>query len=437
MTIAVPTFGTVSTAWCQHYSYLQKPLGAVVTSIFDERPSASVAEKRNTCVRHAIENGSKTLLFIGDDVFVPGDIVLRMLDWWRKGYKAVTGVYWTKGAPLQPYIWRGYLEGAYFDWKAGEFFEIDWAGCDCLLLDVEMLKQMPEPWFSLDYNMFPNSHLKENPNAGAAQATTEDLFFYTERLKKAGVKLYCDSSIQCLHEDRATRQRWGLTPDMPQAGAPEPEEQGLLIADIGSSNIPQPLDQKNRVVRFDGDASAKPDYLCDIRKIPAGDAVFDMVNASHCLEHLPVNDLAGALHEWARILKPDGKLKVKVPNLRWSAKKLLDPGRPHPYIIQTVYGRQTSPGEFHYIGFVTETLEELARSCPLIKDIEVTGTQPDEQGFPTELTLTAKRALSLPISTADTFAELTEKQKEQTDETVPHPVPAVDPVGRKPRRARK
>ena len=297
--LAIPTFGTVSTGWTQQFKHIQNQLGSVIVDMFDERPGVNIAEKRNHAVSHAINTDARTLIFLGDDVFPPLNFVLQFLDWWRRGYKAVTGVYWTKNLPLQPYLWKGYLDGPFFDWKAGEFVPIDWAGCDCLMLDVQMLRDMGGPWFSLDYNMFPNQN--QDPLAPQCQATTEDLFFYS-RLKEQKVQLWADTSMQCLHEDRQSHVRYGLVPGMPQwpdteIPAINPVQsdglpQGLLIADIGASGAPQPLDQKNKVVRFDIDPSLphidvppdtiisfgpetdiRPTYRCDVRKIPAGDGV--------------------------------------------------------------------------------------------------------------------------------------------------------------------
>lgn len=413
MVIAVPTFGTVSTDWAQSFAYIQKPLGAVVTTLFDARQGVSIADKRNACVAAAIESGARTLLFIGDDVFVPNDIVLKMLDWWRKGYKAVTGVYWTKGAPMQPYIWKGYLDGPYFNWKAGEFFEIDWAGCDCLLLDLDMMREHSGPWFSLDYSMYSYKDAPA-PSAGPRiQATTEDLYFYIEKLKRNGVKLWCDSSIQCLHEDRNTRSKWGLVAGMPQAGGEPPEIKGKLIADIGASNIPQPLDQFNTVIRFDSDPQCKPDYLCDVRKIPAEDCSFDVAHASHVLEHLPMADALPTVIEWSRIIKDGGELIIRVPNLKWTAKYILD-GTLSEYMYQTLYGRQTNEGEYHRNGFTIETMTSLLKMVPGLVDIKVEEISPDPNGICSEVRGTAKRKIEGVPSVKDSWDEL---QKKETDET--------------------
>lgn len=371
--IAVPTFGKVSPLWSQRFFYMQKPLGHVCPEVFDGS-MLDIAEKRNNAIRHAIRLGAKTVIFIGDDVHCPQETVQQMLLHWRKGHKAVTGIYWTKEALPQPYIWRGYLDGPFYDWKVGDFFPIDWAGCDCLMLDVEMLKGIPEPWFSLDYNM------SFSGEEGWQMKPTEDLYFYA-KLKEAGVQLMCDASIQCWHEDRETGRLYGLCDGMPQKDRDyQSNLQGKIIADIGCGNSTYPDYQGNTVVRFDSDESCKPDHICDVRNLPVNSQFFDVAHASHVLEHLPLGDVVPTLREWVRVLKVGGKLIVKVPNLAYAAKKLvndepltIDPRWPHPYELLMVYGSQDGKGMFHQSGFTKSILESMADAA-IGKLCEVTVT---------------------------------------------------------------
>lgn len=57
------------------------------------------------------------------------------------------------------------------------------------------------------------------------------------------------------------------------------------------------------------------DYLVDASdRLPFKDGVFDVVHASHVLEHLPWHKSAQVLREWARIVKSGGSLEVWVPD---------------------------------------------------------------------------------------------------------------------------
>jgi SAM-dependent methyltransferase len=57
------------------------------------------------------------------------------------------------------------------------------------------------------------------------------------------------------------------------------------------------------------------DYIADASKrLPFKDDTFEVVYASHVLEHLPWYRLEQALQEWVRVLKPGGALEIWVPN---------------------------------------------------------------------------------------------------------------------------
>jgi len=57
--------------------------------------------------------------------------------------------------------------------------------------------------------------------------------------------------------------------------------------------------------------TSKIDLVCDIVNIPESDASFDVILCSEVFEHLP--DVLKALDEFARLLKPGGKLIVTAP----------------------------------------------------------------------------------------------------------------------------
>jgi SAM-dependent methyltransferase len=57
--------------------------------------------------------------------------------------------------------------------------------------------------------------------------------------------------------------------------------------------------------------TSKIDLVCDIVNIPEADASFDVVLCSEVFEHLP--DALKALDEFARLLKPGGKLIITAP----------------------------------------------------------------------------------------------------------------------------
>lgn len=55
------------------------------------------------------------------------------------------------------------------------------------------------------------------------------------------------------------------------------------------------------------------DVECDVQELPWPDAVADEVMAVHLLEHIPMLNAALAVKEWARVLKPGGRMVLELP----------------------------------------------------------------------------------------------------------------------------
>jgi len=67
------------------------------------------------------------------------------------------------------------------------------------------------------------------------------------------------------------------------------------------------------------------DYVADASKpLPFSDNTFEIVYASHILEHVPWYNLEDTLREWTRILKPGGQLEIWVPDGLKICKALVD-----------------------------------------------------------------------------------------------------------------
>ena len=67
------------------------------------------------------------------------------------------------------------------------------------------------------------------------------------------------------------------------------------------------------------------DYVYDAAKrLPFDDNTFDLIYASHVLEHIPWYQTVDVLTQWVRILKPGGHLEVWVPDGLKICKALVD-----------------------------------------------------------------------------------------------------------------
>jgi len=71
--------------------------------------------------------------------------------------------------------------------------------------------------------------------------------------------------------------------------------------------------------------SKNVDYTLDCsKKLPFGDNTFEVVYASHVLEHFPWYQTEEVLREWARILKPGGYMEIWVPDAIKICKAFVD-----------------------------------------------------------------------------------------------------------------
>ncbi len=377
--LAIPTWGKVSITWAHAMRHVGGPLGS---NMVDLAPviGKPIADARNQLMREAIENKCDFVFFVGDDVLLRPDALNSLLQrlWDHEGIAMVTGMYWTKTFPTQPYIWRGIQRGPYLDWKHGEFFEVDYAGCDCLLIRLSPeMKDLGPEWFSTDWVWEEKDQL--------ALLSTEDFFFYT-KARKAGLKIWCDTTVQCGHEDRNTSQQFGLTTEMPQWGLPEPDLPDaetdtaplVKLADVGAGFESPYFGRPDRVkiVRFDSNEDTHPDYRCDIRHMPVEDESFDVVFSRHVLEHFGRDEVVKALKEWVRILRVGGEFRMFVPNIIGAMRDIIFMEEEQipvdPYPFWQLYGRQAFPGDFHFNGFTPKRVKLLVERVGVFEDIEVT-----------------------------------------------------------------
>ena len=110
------------------------------------------------------------------------------------------------------------------------------------------------------------------------------------------------------------------------------------------------------------DASVTTDYKG--KKVYYGDAMdadsyvkgkFDVVFASHVLEHMPWHATDSVLASWVRILNPGGALHVMVPSLEWCAEEILS-DNPSKALLPVLFGGQFQTGDDHLTGFTMRYL---------------------------------------------------------------------------------
>jgi len=147
-----------------------------------------VAAAYNDAVREFLKDGADFLLTVEDDTFPPADALVKLIKHMADG-KRVVGAWYPKrqdayeGSPIVigNNGKRGHLEAD------GEVHEVYTIPMGCTLYSAEVFYKIEYPYFE------------------TTDCLTQDSFF-SQKLRDAGYKLYCDTSIRCKHIDRETKK---------------------------------------------------------------------------------------------------------------------------------------------------------------------------------------------------------------------------------------
>ena len=146
-----------------------------------------VAAAYNDIVREFMKDGADFLLTIEGDTFPPADALVKLMKHMADG-KRVVGAWYPKrqdavyeGSPIVigNNGKRGHLEAD------GEVHEVYTIPMGCTLYSAEVFYEIEYPYFE------------------TTDCLSQDSFF-SQKLRDAGFKLYCDTSIRCKHIDRET-----------------------------------------------------------------------------------------------------------------------------------------------------------------------------------------------------------------------------------------
>lgn len=136
----------------------------------------------------------------------------------------------------------------------------------------------------------------------------------------------------------------------------------VLHVGCGHEPLPSWIEASSET-RLDIDPRCEPDVVASMTDL-GGIGPFDTVFSSHSLEHLAPHDVAVALAEFRRVLKPGGRLVVIVPDLQdvRPTEDVLYVSPAGPVAgIDMYYGLRAAleaqPYMAHRTGFVAETLQ--------------------------------------------------------------------------------
>jgi hypothetical protein len=145
--MATPTRGLVRIEWHAAIRGLMIPpnwsMVSMTQFVNDFYPVRfSVADAQNLVVREVMERGFEWVLFMEDDTIPPVDLFIKLDKYMREGPPVVSGLYYTKGQPSEPLVYRGRGNGAFLDWKKGDKVWCDGVPTGCLLVHSSLLKVM-------------------------------------------------------------------------------------------------------------------------------------------------------------------------------------------------------------------------------------------------------------------------------------------------------
>ncbi len=95
------------------------------------------------------------------------------------------------------------------------------------------------------------------------------------------------------------------------------------------------------------------------------DNTVDLIYASHVIEYFDKKEVGPLLSEWYRVLKPEGKLRIAVPNFAVIAHLYTSGAFPLDNFIGPLYGRMSMGPDtiYHKCTYDFRSLEQLLISC--------------------------------------------------------------------------
>lgn len=103
------------------------------------------------------------------------------------------------------------------------------------------------------------------------------------------------------------------------------------------------------------------DIVADARMLPFTAGSFDHVYCSHLIEHFSHREVRNVLVEWVRVLRKEGVIEIRCPDLR--ARAFLFFLNPSWQNVKNIYGGQDYVGNQHRCGFSFGLLKHFLESC--------------------------------------------------------------------------
>jgi len=126
-------------------------------------------------------------------------------------------------------------------------------------------------------------------------------------------------------------------------------------------------DNNYECINFDERTLKNIDVIGNVRNLSMfGFEEFDYILASDIIEHFPIKDVQAVLIEWIRVLKTDGIIEFRLPNLAAICKQYIEHKNARN-VSWLLYGGQDYPGNFHYTGYDRQLFKEECTEAGLIE----------------------------------------------------------------------
>jgi len=190
------------------------PLNTSTTHIVVQ--NVEVGEARNMIVEHAINLKATYIWFIDSDVVVPPYAAQRLgyaLD--TRGPKLYPdskiavcgGIYMSKEELSTPVVYKQNGQGATWDWKANDVFEVESIGTGCMMIATEVFKKLEKPYFKT-----VEGYVQLDGGQVGCQKMTDDIYF-CKKVKDAGYSIIAHGGVLCGHYDVKKDKMYTLPED--------------------------------------------------------------------------------------------------------------------------------------------------------------------------------------------------------------------------------
>jgi len=206
--MCIPTLGMVSIKFMFGGMRLQMPTNGQVFQHIIE--GLEVGEARNKAVEDLMslkkEERPEYLFFFGDDMIPDWDAFVKLYDAMQEEqWDMLTGLYFLKGEPPTPLMWRDEIVGAMKpgrDFVLGERVRVDLTGLDFTLIRTSLLEKMKSPWFKTGPSKYSEMYEVLEPYIGlnGFVSHTEDAWFI-QKSRPFGAKIGVHTGVRVSHLD--------------------------------------------------------------------------------------------------------------------------------------------------------------------------------------------------------------------------------------------